>query len=206
MTSSSLFLSLILPPTSTSYLPATTHIEHDYHIFRHKVEDIHTFLSTDIYVRPTGSFCHISLVSCSEIAKILASMPSKSCSLDLMCAWLVKKMQDVLVPVNCNLCNATICCAIFPASQKQAIILPGLKKSTLGSDHLTSCRPISNLFFTSKVVELIIAFRFVRHVEDNDLFPTRQSSFRRIFGRNCDILVFLPHIGDSKPIQMTLSL
>ena len=67
----------------------------------------------------------------------------------------------------------------FPASQKQAIVLPRLKKSTLDPDHLTSYRPISNLSFTSKVAERIVASRFVQHAEDNHLFPIRQSSYRR---------------------------
>ena len=74
--------------------------------------------------------------------------------------------------VICNLCNA-----VFSASQKQAIVLPRLKKSTLDRDYLTSYRPVSNLSFTSKVVEGIVASRFVRHAEDNHLFPSRQSSY-----------------------------
>jgi len=37
---------------------------------------------------------------------------------------------------------------------------------------------MSNLSFTSKVVERIVASRFVRHAEENRLFPTRQS-YRR---------------------------
>jgi len=106
-------------------------------------------------------------------------MQSKFCSLDLMPTWMVKKIQDVLVPVICNLCNATLRCAVFPASQKQAIVLPRLKKSTLDPDHLTSCRPISNLSFISKVVKRMVAPRFVQHAEDNHLFLTRQSSYRR---------------------------
>jgi len=95
-----------------------------------------------------------------------------------MPTWLVKKTQDVLVPAICNLCNATLRCAVFPVSQKQAIVFPRLKKSTLDPDHPTSYRQISNLSFTFKVVERIVASRFVRHAEDNHLFPTRQSSYR----------------------------
>ena len=70
-------------------------------------------------------------------------------------------------------------CRLSSYSQKQAIVLPRLKKSTLDLDHLTSCRPISNLSFTSKVVERIVASRFVRHAKDSHLFPTRQSSYHR---------------------------
>ena len=75
--------------------------------------------------------------------------------------------------------NATLRCAVLPASQKQAIVLPRLKKSTLDPDHLASYIPISNLSFISKVVERMVASRFVQHAEDNHLFPTRQSLYRR---------------------------
>ena len=174
---------MLSPPADPS-TSASTHMVHDFvTFFGRKVEGIRTATSTatspDIPVRPTNSFSHISPVSCSEVIKVLASMPAKSCFLDPVPTWIVKKMQDVLAPVICNLCNATLRCAIFPASQKQAIVSPRLKKSTLDPDHLTSYRPISNLSFTSKVVERIVASRFVRHAEDNHLFPTKQSSYRR---------------------------
>jgi len=172
--------SMLPPPAETS---ASIHTADDFvTYFVRKVEDIRTATSTatapDIQFRPTSSLCNISLVSCS-VAKILSSMPSKSCSLDPMPTWLVKRIQDVLIPVICNLCNATLRSAVFPDSQKQAIVLPRLKKSTLDPDHLTSYRSISNLSFASKVVERVVASRFVRHAENNHLFPIRQSSYRR---------------------------
>jgi len=147
----------MLSPPADSNTSASTHTVHEFvTFFGRKVDNIRTATLTatspDIQVRPTNSLCHISPVSCSEVAKIIASMSSKSCSLDPMPTWLVKKTQDVLVPVICNLCNATLRCVVFSVSQKQAIVFPRLKKSTLDPDHLTSYRPISNLSFTSKVV------------------------------------------------------
>jgi len=152
----------LLSPPADSTTPASTHTMHDLvTFFGRKVEDIRTATSTatspSIQVRP----------SCSEVTKILASMPSKSCFLDPVPTWIVKKIHDVLASVICNLCNATLRFADSPACQKQAIVLPRPKKSTLDPDHLTSYRQISNVSFTSsKVVERIIASRFVRHAED----------------------------------------
>ena len=41
-------------------------------------------------------------------------------------------------------------------AQNRAIIYPGLKKPSLDSDDIASYRPISNLSFTSKLLELAI--------------------------------------------------
>ena len=57
--------------------------------------------------------------------------------------------------------------------------LPIASVTSLQLAVLTSYRPISNISFTSKVVERTAASRFVRQAEDNHLFPTRQSSYRR---------------------------
>jgi len=116
--------------------------------------------STMPFLIPTT--CHNQCHSIYCLDKILISMPSKSCSLDPMPTWMAKKIQDVLVHVICSLCDTTLHCAIFPVGQKQS-----LKKSTLNPDHLTSYRTISNLSFISKVVEHIVASRFVQHAEDN---------------------------------------
>ena len=88
-----------------------------------------------------------------------------------MPTWLVKKLQEVLVPVICNLCNASLQHGVFPTSLKQAIVLPRLKKSTLDPCNLASHRPISNLTLISKVVERNVTSRLVGHAEENNLFP-----------------------------------
>ena len=37
---------------------------------------------------------------------------------------------------------------------------------------------LSNLTFTSKLVEKVVASRFMRHIADNKLLPERQSAYR----------------------------
>jgi hypothetical protein len=51
--------------------------------------------------------------------------------------------------------------------QKQAIGRPLLNKPKLDPDDLNSYRPISNLTFTSKLIERIVATRFLKHVNDH---------------------------------------
>ena len=76
--------------------------------------------------------------------------------------------------------QASLQSAKLPASQKHAIVLPRLKKPTLDEAHLNSYRPISNLSFVLKLVERVVAKRYVEHgyVELNHLFPARQSAYR----------------------------
>ena len=106
-------------------------------------------------------------------------MPSKSCQLDPLPTWLLKQLKDTLAPVISSLCNCSFQTGVLPAAQKQAIVLPRLKKPTLDSSKLSSFRPISNLSFISKLVERVAANRFIRHAEGNALFPVDQSSYRQ---------------------------
>ena len=63
------------PTTSASIHTADDFVTY----FGRKVEDIRTATSTATppytQVRPTNNLCHISMVSCSEVTKILSSMP-----------------------------------------------------------------------------------------------------------------------------------
>jgi len=70
----------------------------------------------------------------------------------------------------------------MPVSQKQAVIYYGLKRSKdyPGSHvliYLYRC-PIYNLSFTSKLVESVVASKFIKHTESKELFPVNQSAYR----------------------------
>ena len=67
----------------------------------------------------------------------------------------------------------------LPSAEKHALVTARLKKPTLDLTDLNSYRPISNLSFTSKLVERCVAPRFVAHCEQNRLFPDMQSAYRR---------------------------
>jgi len=78
------------------------------------------------------------------------------------------------------MCNASLQLGSLPASQKQAVVYPRLKKATMDADDPCSFRPISNLRFISKFVErVVVTARFVLHSENNELFPDNQSAYRQ---------------------------
>ena len=91
----------------------------------------------------------------------------------------MKRASDVLAPVLCEMCNASLQSGELPGTQKSAIVFPRLKKPTLDVEDANSYRPISNLSFASKFVERVVATRFTAHAERHNLLPSNQSAYRR---------------------------
>lgn len=76
------------------------------------------------------------------------------------------------------MCNISLKCCCLPAAQKRAIVTPRLKNASLDPGNLNSYRPISNLSFISRVVERVVASKFVQNAEIKKLFPVQQSAYR----------------------------
>ena len=53
-----------------------------------------------------------------------------------------------------------------------------MKKATLDPGNPSSYRLITNLSFISKLVERVVASRFIKHAEGKELFPVNQSAYR----------------------------
>ena len=90
------------------------------------------------------------------VERTIKASPAKCCELDPAPTFLVKDCLNILSPFLTLMCNASIQDGILPASQKEAIAIPALKKSGLDTDDMKNYRPISNLSFMSKVVEKLI--------------------------------------------------
>jgi len=127
-------------------------------------------------VAPLDTFTPVTV---EEIIRLLARLPAKHCVLDPVPTWLVKRAADVLAPILTVMCNASLQSGYLPRIQKHAIVSPRLKKPSLDSNDINSYRPVSNLSFISKLVEKVVATRFTEHAECNNLFPPRQSAYRR---------------------------
>jgi len=86
--------------------------------------------------------------------------------------YLVKKTLTVFAPLLSCMCNVSLSAGVLPVSQKHATVRPLLKKPTLDLHVLSSYQFISNLTFTSKLVERVVAARFMQHI-DNRLLPEK---------------------------------
>ena len=82
----------------------------------------------------------------------------------------------------------------FPASQKQAIVRPRLKKPSLDPLELNSYRPISNLSFASKILERLAVNRFNKHSNMHSLLPSRQSAYRQYHSTETAVAVVHDYI------------
>ena len=67
---------------------------------------------------------------------------------------------------------------MFPRSEKCACVKPAFKGK---GDHqtLNSYRPISNLSFLSKIIELVVHKQLMVHLEKINILPENQSAYRK---------------------------
>ena len=147
--------------------------------FHNKIDNIRTGLCAmvdePLVEIPDQSFNGVPLncfssVSLQEIRHIILKAPSKSCELDPLLSWLFKECVDELSPIVTSIVNASLNHAIVPLSLKTALIRPLLKKPGLDKEVLKNYRPVTNLSFTSKVLEKVVAKRLDDHMLDNNLY------------------------------------
>ena len=92
-------------------------------------------------------------IDADYMEKLVRDAPNKNCALDPVPTWLVKQFVQELSPFLAVLFDESMRSGTFPASQKAAIVVPALKKSTLDPLDMANYRPISNLSFVSKLLE-----------------------------------------------------
>ena len=81
-------------------------------------------------------------INADEVEQLLGDSSTKQCELDTTPVWLLKKLRIVFAPILALLINISISQAILPASQKQAIIRPRLKKPGIDPSDPANYRPI----------------------------------------------------------------
>jgi hypothetical protein len=67
---------------------------------------------------------------------------------------------------------------VFPDEIKIAYVTPLLKRPSLCSDYLNNYRPVSFLFFMSKLVERVVCRQLTSHLIKCNLFVPVQSAYR----------------------------
>ena len=105
----------------------------------------------------------------SDVERLVAVAPCKTCELDPIHTWLLKQWSSELVPLITTIINASLTKSVVPPDFKRAVIRPLLKKSPLDKDGLQNYRPVSNLPFASKLVEKVVARQMNDHVDWNTL-------------------------------------
>ena len=88
-------------------------------------------------------------VSEDDVRKIIHSSPTKSCTLDPIPTWLLKKCEDELIPVLTLIVNTSLSCAEFPKKNLKGHFLhPWSRKSYLMQrfSRTTDRSPICHFF------------------------------------------------------------
>ena len=115
-------------------------------------------------------------VNC-EINKLVSQARNKSCALDPVPTWLVKQCP-ALIPLLRDIVNSSFRTGTMTNSLKRAHILPALKKTSLDAEDLKNYRPISNLAFSSKLIERVVSIRLQEHCDLNNISMDFQSAYR----------------------------
>lgn len=113
-----------------------------------------------------SSFTSFEPVSEEFVSRLIRSL-AKSCDLDPVPTDILKEFLDVLLPFLTRLCNSSIAEGCLPTSLKQAIVTLALKKHGLDTSELKNYRPISNLSFTSKLVETVVFSQLSAYLTEN---------------------------------------
>lgn len=121
---------------------------------------------------------HFDPVSTEEAVLIISESEPKTCPLDPIPTWIVKKHPFIFAPLFCAVANLSLLTGVFPDEEKCALITPVIKKNSLHKDDLNNYRPNSNLSFLSKFIERVVSTRIDRFVFSKDLISPFQSAYR----------------------------
>ena len=114
--------------------------------------------------------------------KKTGQLQTKSSELDVLSTKMLKDFLIELLPSITKLINLSHAQGVFPKIWKKAIVIPLLKKSGFELT-FANYRPVSNLSFLSKLIEISALYRLNQHVNENDLLPKNQSAYRQF--RSC---------------------
>ena len=92
-----------------------------------------------------GELTEFRVVTTTEVERFVDKIGKKLCDLDPIPPSIFKECKSTLLPILTNMVNMSLQSAFFPATLKEAMIKPKLKKDNLDSEAYPNFRPISNL-------------------------------------------------------------
>ena len=160
--------------------------------FSHKVKEIQADLEEQAKLLPTASpinadptfapqfkLLHFKPTDTEEVEQIVNKSNNKTCNLDpLPTAIFRKYVKQLSLPLSIII-NKSLSSGTVPTNYKTAIVTPVLKKAYLDPHQASNYRPISNLQFTSKILEKVVYKRLEEHFTRNELMSENQSAYRR---------------------------
>ena len=141
--------------------------------------------------KDSSKFSTFQEISLDDLLKLCEGISDKSCSLDIIPAWLFKKCLPEIISVIHFIVNESLRTGVFPTAFKTAVVRPSLKKHNLDSDIFGNYRPISNLTYISKLLEKVVHSQLVGFLDNEKLFSEFQSGYRK--SHSCETAVLKIH-------------
>ena len=116
-------------------------------------------------VSPTIEMTNFVPVSEESVKTIILNMHNKTCSLDVIPTWMLKKVVNSFIPILHFIINLSLSESHVPSCLKHSIITPVLKKSNLNTNEYKSFRPVSNLSFVSKLIKKCVYFQIQSYLK-----------------------------------------
>ena len=83
-----------------------------------------------------------------------------------------------LLPLITDIINNSITSGVFPCLYRKTIARPLLKKTGLDPNEYKNYRPVSNLFFISKLIERAVSLQLEHNLSQNNLLDIYQAGYR----------------------------
>ena len=138
--------------------------------------DIQDFIEPPFIGEPLDCFRPATL---DEIVSLINKSKSKTCSLDPLPTSMLKQCPVEFAPSILQVINSAIEHCTVPAYFKHALINPIIKKPSLDPNDFKNYRPVSNLPYTSKLLEKVIAARLDEHLIRHQLEDPMQSAYKK---------------------------
>ena len=115
----------------------------------------------------------------TETRNLIKDMTNKHHHEDPIPAWLLKENEDLLFPVIQSIINKSFSEGTFPVSLKHGTIKPIIKDKNGDRENFKNYRPVTNIPFMAKLIEKAANNQIVNYLEQNDMFPSHQSAYRK---------------------------
>jgi len=131
--------------------------------------------------------CIFHEVKEANISHIMKCSPSKSCSLDPIPTHLLLKCETIVSPLT-KLINLSLSTGMVPKSFKHALVTSLIKNFKLESNSMSSYRPISNLMYSSKLLEQCVSKQLNSYLSSNAHYEAYQSAYQPLHSTETALL------------------
>lgn len=107
----------------------------------------------------------------------LSHYQTKSARRTTLPTWLLEYAIDTIAPFLTKLLAASLESGEFPQPWKHAIIRPHLKRPGLNPMEASNYRPVANLLFMSKLLEMVANRQLVDYLARNGLMLKHQAAY-----------------------------